>query len=266
MNKVQEFLNEMFGEVRCIRKEDNSIWFVAKDIARILEYRDSNELTGKLEEDEKGTETLCTLGGNQKMTTINESGLYNAVLSITKRNINRYNKAREFKKWVTGTVLVAIRKDGAYIQDEEKVPSGEMSEDEFIMKAMNIMQNKIERLKEENKTLVGLTDSFLNGKNCYDVGTFSKIINTKDNHLGRNNLFKWLREKKMLMNNNIPYQNFIDYFKIISVENKFTGRIDNKTLIKPQGIKYIYNKLMKEGMVIDKSFDDVVKELNVEVA
>lgn len=59
-------------------------------------------------------------------------------------------EAKTFKKWVTGTVLPAIRKDGAYIMGEEKVVSGEMDEDEFVLKAMTILQDKVERLKQEN--------------------------------------------------------------------------------------------------------------------
>nr|WP_308545805.1 Bro-N domain-containing protein [uncultured Lachnoclostridium sp.]DAF89767.1 MAG TPA: BRO family protein [Siphoviridae sp. cteLh2] len=63
MNKVQEFLNENFGEVRAINK-DNEMWFVASDVAKILEYRDANALTKSLDDDEKDTQTLSTLGGN----------------------------------------------------------------------------------------------------------------------------------------------------------------------------------------------------------
>lgn len=51
-------------------------------------------------------------------------------------------QARPFQDWVTGTVLPAIRKDGAYIMGEEKVVSGEMGEDEFVLKAMMILQGK----------------------------------------------------------------------------------------------------------------------------
>ena len=35
MNTVQQFLNENFGEVRVVTK-DNDLWFIATDIAKIL--------------------------------------------------------------------------------------------------------------------------------------------------------------------------------------------------------------------------------------
>lgn len=95
----------------------------------------------RLDADEKDVSNVYTLGGNQEMTVINESGLYSLILT------SRKPEAKTFKKWVTGTVLPAIRKDGAYIMGEEKVVSGEMDEDEFVLKAMAILQGKVERLK-----------------------------------------------------------------------------------------------------------------------
>lgn len=148
-NTVREFLDEVFWEVRAF-EEDGVIWFVASDVAKVLEYRDANKITCSLDEDEKDTRTLCTLDGNQKMTIINESGLYSTVMSITKKNIERYEKAQKFKKWICGTVIPTLRKDGMYVDKEEKVVTGEMSEDELILKAMTCMQSKIERLKKEN--------------------------------------------------------------------------------------------------------------------
>lgn len=269
-NKVQEFLNESFGEVR-VTTIDNELWFVAKDVSKILEYRDGNDLCRGLDDDEKDTQTLCTLGGNQEMLIINESGLYNAVLSITRRNPIRYEKAKDFKKWITKTVIPAIRKDGAYINGEEKLRNKEISEDEFILQAMTILQTKVERYKKENddlkeennkmKPIVSLVDKFTNINQSYDVGTFSKIIYSKENNLGRNRLFDWLRKKKILMSNNTPYQNYIDYFNVIAVENEYNGKINYKTMIKPNGITYIYKRLVNDGRVIDKPIEQVIEEL-----
>lgn len=67
----------------------------------------------RLDDDEKGTRKLCTLGGDQEMTIINESGLYNAILGSNKPD------AKKFKKWVTAEVLPSIRKYGAYAVSPE---------------------------------------------------------------------------------------------------------------------------------------------------
>jgi len=47
---------------------------------------------------------------------------------------------------VTRVVLPAIRKDGGYIAGEEKIATGEMSEDGPVLKALEVMQGKIARL------------------------------------------------------------------------------------------------------------------------
>lgn len=148
MNKVKEFLNEVFGEVRAF-EENGVLWFVASDIARVLEYSTTQKVTEKVDEEDYRTSLTLTNGGEQSMITINESGLYQVIMSVTKKSKERYEKAREFKRWICGTVIPALRKDSGYIDGEEKVATGEMSEDELILKAINVMQGKIARLTQE---------------------------------------------------------------------------------------------------------------------
>ncbi|MDM9601332.1 Bro-N domain-containing protein [Pseudomonas shirazica] len=83
-------------------------WFVAGDISAALQYRDSFNMCRNLDDDEKGTQIVSTLGGAQEMLAINESGLYSAILR------SRKSEAKRFKKWVTSEVLPAIRKTGRY--------------------------------------------------------------------------------------------------------------------------------------------------------
>ncbi|WP_193583162.1 BRO-N domain-containing protein [Laribacter hongkongensis] len=91
-----------------ILNENGELWFVASDVAASLEYRDAANMVRNLDDDEKGTHNVSTLGGDQEVTTINESGLYSAILR------SRKPEARRFKKWVTSEVLPAIRKTGQY--------------------------------------------------------------------------------------------------------------------------------------------------------
>jgi prophage antirepressor-like protein len=268
-NTVQQFLNDNFGEVRTILKE-GEIWFIADDVAKVLKYDKATDMTRNLDDDERDMQSLLTLGGEQKCLVINESGLYNAVLSITKRNPERFKISRDFKKWITKTVIPSIRLDGGYVDKEEKVTTGEMSEDELIYKAMQMMDKKIHRLEEEKlllqnenaemKPIVSLVDKFVNTNNCYDIGTYAKILESKE--LGRTRLFAWLRDKKILMSNNVPYQIYTKYFKVIPVVNQWTGQTNYKTLLKPIGITYIYNKLLKDGKVIEKPLEKVIEDLS----
>ncbi|MCK9988843.1 MAG: hypothetical protein AzoDbin1_05315 [Azoarcus sp.] len=77
------------------------------------------------------------------MSLTSESGLYKLVMRSDKP------QAKPFQDWVTKDVLPAIRKDGAYVMGEEKVATGEMSEDELVIKAMSILQRKVERITKE---------------------------------------------------------------------------------------------------------------------
>lgn len=52
--------------------ENGEPWFVAKDVAKILGYRDAANMTRRLEEDEKGTRSVSTHGGEQQMAVITE--------------------------------------------------------------------------------------------------------------------------------------------------------------------------------------------------
>lgn len=108
MNNLKIFNSEEFGNIRTVTI-DNEIWFVGKDVADALGFKNSRDaiLTHVFGED-KGVETIYTLGGNQKVTVINESGLYALVFS------SRLERAKEFKHWVTSEVLPALRKTGHY--------------------------------------------------------------------------------------------------------------------------------------------------------
>lgn len=83
-------------------------WFVATDIAKILGFGVAKDMTRILDDDEKGGHIVPTLGGDQEVTIINESGLYAAILK------SRRPEAKAFRKWVTSEVLPAIRKRGSY--------------------------------------------------------------------------------------------------------------------------------------------------------
>lgn len=87
---------------------DGEPWFVAADLAAVLDYSETAAMTRHLDDDEKGLSTVQTLGGPQEMTIISESGLYAAILK------SRKPEARQFRRWVTGEVLPSIRKTGSY--------------------------------------------------------------------------------------------------------------------------------------------------------
>lgn len=103
-----QFFNFDAQAVRVVG-DASSPWFVAKDVCDALEieWKGSHSM-GPLDEDEKGSHIVYTLGGPQEMLTVNESGLYALIFR------SRKPSARLFRRWVTGTVLPSIRRTGAY--------------------------------------------------------------------------------------------------------------------------------------------------------
>ena len=74
----------------------------------MLEIQNVTQALDSLEEDEKGKCIIPTLGGNQSMLTVSESGLYALIFK------SRKPEAKAFRRWVTSEVLPAIRKTGKY--------------------------------------------------------------------------------------------------------------------------------------------------------
>lgn len=96
-------------DVRVARIDDGGgPWFVARDVGDALGLVTVLASTALLAAEDRGIDTVDTLGGPQQMVTINESGLY----ELTFRS--RRPEARAFCRWVTGTVLPEIRRTGSY--------------------------------------------------------------------------------------------------------------------------------------------------------
>ncbi|MGK0674556.1 MAG: Bro-N domain-containing protein [Halothiobacillaceae bacterium] len=96
-------------QVRVVTDAQGEPWFVAADVCAALHLPDTHKAVARLDDDEKGRNSIPTLGGDQEMTVVNEPGLYSLVLG------SRKPEAKRFKRWVTHEVLPAIRKTGRYV-------------------------------------------------------------------------------------------------------------------------------------------------------
>lgn len=111
MNKKNEMKVFTFNESnQPIRVEvvNGEPWFVGKDVCQILGFSKYRDVLSNLDEDERMSILVDTLGGQQKMSAVNESGLYALIFQ------SRKPEARKFRKWVTSEVLPSIRKTGRY--------------------------------------------------------------------------------------------------------------------------------------------------------
>lgn len=235
-------------------------FFIAKDICESLGLSNVSQALSRLDDDEKGITNIYTLGGNQNISTINESGLYSLILTSTKQ------EAKQFKKWVTSEVLPSIRKNGIYAT----TPTLEnmINNPDFAIELLSNLKKERE-LKEiaqkENNMLVAkiqeekpLTDfgrAISQSKASIGVGAFAKTIEKELTiKFGRNKCFEWLRDKGFLMSNqsnkNQPYQKWIDQgiFEVVQGlrQNSTFQKIDITTLITGKGQEYLFDKISKE--------------------
>lgn len=107
------------SEVRSLVIEEEP-YFVGKDIATVLGYQNTRDaLSKRVEQEDKkdGVAIYDSIGREQKVVVINESGLYSLILS------SKLPTAKEFKHWVTSKVLPSIRKTGSYGQYHPKATS-----------------------------------------------------------------------------------------------------------------------------------------------
>lgn len=147
-NEIRIFENEQFGKVRTLLI-DGQPWFVGKDVAEALGYTNSRKaLIDHVDEEDKGVTKRDTLGGNQKLTIINESGLYCLIIK------SKLEGARQFKRWVTSEVLPSIRKYGAYLTEEALARvTGDTSEAEKLFTELKKEKLRVKQLQKECDSL-----------------------------------------------------------------------------------------------------------------
>lgn len=103
---------------------------------------------------------------------------------------------------------------------------------------------------EEQKPLVEFADHVTDSADSIDVGELAKLANKEGIDIGRNRLFSYLRAKKILMENNTPYQKYIDngWFRLVETVKKtpYGNKIFPVTLVLGRGQIGIIEMLRKE--------------------
>ena len=232
--------------------------FLAKDIAEMIGHSDPSTMMRMVDEEEKQVVTMFVSGQNRKVLMAKEDGLYEILMKSDKPI------AKEFKKQVK-IILKEIRKNGGYIATNESE-----SDEDIIARALILAQRTIDRKDKiiksleseivESQPMIAIAEAVTESEDNWDMGLFAKVLDV----MGKNSLFKYLRDNKIFMDNNEPYATHIKYFKVVPVTkyNKFGSIVVPKTLIKPEGIKYIVSKLMKDGYIVLKSYSQILDELS----
>ena len=238
MNELKVFENPAFGRMRTI-EIDGEPWFVGKDVAEALGYRDpSDALKKHVDADDKLTRRFADSGQAREMYIINESGLYSLILS------SKLPTAKDFKRWITKEVIPSIRKTGGYqmpTTPEQRIAAA-------LIDAQRILaeyEEKNQALAMENSALA-VDKAIMQPKADYfdELVERNLLTNFRETanqlHVGQNELISFLLSHKYLYRDKkgklMPYAGKNDgLFEVKECINEKTGWSGTQTLVTPKG-------------------------------
>lgn len=271
-NEMMVFNNEEFGKVRVVNINGEG-WLAGKDVVEALGYTLSKSHTYSEylkkyvdEEDmlfldknsplEQGVSFDYKQLGQRGGYLVNKSALYSLVLD------SPLPQAKKFRKWVTSEVLPQIEQTGGYIPIKEEDDELTILSKAFLIaqktidKKQQLIEQQQQLIDEQQEVIetqrpkVEFADAVSESEDDeIDMGTMAKLLAKEGIKIGRNRLFKILIELNILMDDNLPYQKFIDnrYFRVIKCrkyskwDNK--PKFYEKTLIKGKGQIYVTKKV-----------------------
>lgn len=161
-------------------------WFVALDVAAVLDLGNVRSSLALLDDDERGVHTVDTPGGPQQVAIVSESGLYSLILR------SRKLEAKAFKRWITHDVIPSIRRTGSY----SKAPA-ELTRTEILRLALDSEEKRLaaESRVAELEPRAEQWDRLASATGDYAVADAAKILSRDPQiKLGRDRLFTLLRE------------------------------------------------------------------------
>lgn len=241
------------ANVRVLTDEHDETWFVGKDVATILGYKDTFDALKKhVDKEDKQNRQNASFDSPRGMTIINESGLYSLILS------SKLPQAREFKHWVTSEVLPSIRKHGGYMAGQEA-----MSPEQMLAASMRWLESRIAEQQgqiasqqaqlDAQAPKVLFADAVSTSKRCILVGELAKILRQNGVDMGEKRLFAWLREHGYLMQRNgvrnFPTQRSMDLGLFQVKETPIVHSDGHTTLsvttkVTPKGQQYFIQKFL----------------------
>lgn len=238
---------EKFGMVKCdfYKNDANEILMTREQIGTALEYSDPSDAIRKIHERHKNRldkfsvqDKLTGTDGKQYLTY-----LYTAKGVMEICRWSQQPKADIFMDWVWDIIDGLRKGELKLLQIPKTLPEALRAYADEVEKNM--------RLEEEKKKLLPKAEFFdavAGSKDAIAIGDAAKVLNAG---IGQNKLFKFLRDKKILKSDNIPYQEFIDRGYFRTIEQKWTTpngetRIYIKTLIYQKGLDYIRKLLNKK--------------------
>lgn len=259
---IQLFHNDQFGDVRAL-SVDGKPWFVAKDVCDALAL--DHTALRKLDDDEKGRDSIPTPGGDQQVSVVSEPGLYKLVMR------SRKPEAKAFQRWVTHEVLPAIRRHGAYATPDTL--DRMIVDPEFGIRLLTALRDERERssrLERENATkaeriatlcednarlrpLAEYADTTLDAVGCITITDAARQLKQQDPSIGQRRLFGLLRADGLLcQHSNQATAAAIERGYLRNVQKTYLGSDGNQHLrepyavVTPKGLRWMVQRYCRQ--------------------
>lgn len=241
-----QFNSDQFGQLRVVQNDDGLPVFVAKDVCNILGITNYRDAVARLDDDERVSVIVDTLGGKQHTNGITESGLYKLIM------VSRKDEAKPFQRWVTHEVLPSIRKNGGYI-----AAAADETPEQIMARAVLLAQDTIARQKaqiEELKPKALFADAVAASDGTCLVGELAKMMRQNGVQIGQNRLFEKLRQDGYLgksgSNYNVPTQRAMEMGLFRIKETSITHSDGHITVqrtakVTGKGQQYFINRFIK---------------------
>lgn len=197
MNALRTFNHEMFGQVRTMTNDRGETFFVGKDVAEALGYKNTADAIIKhVDKEDRSTIAIRDSAYETRAVVINESGLYSLILS------SKLEQAKAFKRWVTSEVLPLIRQTGTYSLHRKQIES---------------LHHQIEALEPKAE----YCDEVLDSVSCLTTTQIAKELSMTVSDLTR-----LLEHRKVMYKQSGQWMLYADYARKGYAKSRTTARRD----------------------------------------
>ena len=197
MNALRTFNHEMFGQVRTMTNDRGETFFVGKDVAEALGYKNTADAIIKhVDKEDRSTIAIRDSAYETRAVVINESGLYSLILS------SKLEQAKAFKRWVTSEVLPLIRQTGTYSLHRKQIET---------------LHHQIEALEPKAE----YCDEVLDSVSCLTTTQIAKELSMTVSDLTR-----LLEQRKVMYKQSGQWMLYADYARKGYAKSRTTARRD----------------------------------------
>lgn len=228
-------IEKYFFEDKAVRvvNEGNETWFVAKDIAEVLEYSYwQHNLISAVPEEWKGIKKINTPGGEQSMSCLTEQGVYFFLARSDKK------KAIPFQRWLAGDVVPSVRRHGAYMTPETIQKT--LSDPDFIIGLATRLKEEqrktaaLENRVRESEPKILFADAVSVSQTDILIRDMAKILCQNGIDIGEKRLYEYLRNNGYLikqgLSKNMPTQRAMG-LGLFRVQETSVSKSDGTTLL-----------------------------------